>query len=188
MPRSHRRLLILSVSAGAGHVRAAQALEAAANSASPPLATTHLDLLTLVPRDFRKLYGEHYIRLIEKLPQLWSYLYERSDRPSRDSLLGRLKRGIEELNTRKLDTEIARLQPDVPMLLVSPLPGQEERNSDYLLESGAAMKAVDAATLVFKFSRLLGEPARLAAMSGAARRIGRPHAARDVIALVSASA
>ena len=34
-----------------------------------------------------------------------------------------------------------------PMLLVSPIPGQEERNADYLLESGAAIKAVDGATL-----------------------------------------
>ena len=42
------------------------------------------------------------------------------------------------------------------MLLVSPIPGQEERNADYLLEAGAAIKAVDGATLVFK----LGAPAR----------------------------
>ena len=45
-----------------------------------------------------------------------------------------------------------------PMLLVSPIPGQEERNADYLLESGAAIKAVDGATLVFKLARLMAEP------------------------------
>ena len=44
-----------------------------------------------------------------------------------------------------------------PMLLVSPIPGQEERNADYLLEAGAAIKSVDAATLVFKLGRLLGD-------------------------------
>jgi processive 1,2-diacylglycerol beta-glucosyltransferase len=60
-------LLLLSVSAGAGHVRAAQAIEAAARAAQPPLAVTHLDLLTLVPKEFRKLYGEQYIKLVEKL-------------------------------------------------------------------------------------------------------------------------
>jgi len=74
-----------------------------------------------------------------------------------------------------------------PMLLVSPIPGQEERNADYLLESGAAVKAVDAATLEFKFARLLADPARLRAMSEAARRIGRPRAAQDVVSLVAAS-
>jgi processive 1,2-diacylglycerol beta-glucosyltransferase len=331
-------------------------------------------LLTLVPKEFRKLYGEQYIRLVEKLPQLWSYLYSKSDRPSRDSLVGKLKRAAEKLNTRKLNAEIERLAPDVilcthflpaellsrqkskgrslpplwvqvtdfdvhalwvhshvdrycvaneevafrladrgvpreritvtgipvmpqfsapldraicagelglkpekftvlmmaggagvggldtlaervlrlpdppqlvalagrnadllqrlkalarqhpgklfplgftttvervmtaadlvvtkpgglsvseclakqrPMLLVSPIPGQEERNADYLLESGAAIKAVDGATLVFKLANLMAEPARLAAMSAAAARIGRPGAASDVVALIS---
>jgi processive 1,2-diacylglycerol beta-glucosyltransferase len=74
-----------------------------------------------------------------------------------------------------------------PMLLVSPIPGQEERNADYLLEAGAAVKAVDAATLEFKFGRLLADPGRLRAMGEAAHRIGRPDAAREVLALISAA-
>ena len=89
------KLLILSVSAGAGHLRAAQAIEAVARATHPPMEATHIDLLTLVPADFRKLYGQQYIKLVEKLPQLWAYLYSKSDRPSRDSLLGKLKRGAE---------------------------------------------------------------------------------------------
>jgi processive 1,2-diacylglycerol beta-glucosyltransferase len=369
-----QRLLILSVSAGAGHVRAAQALEAAAKSSNPPLAAIHLDVLTLVPQEFRKLYAEQYITLDDRLPPLWSYFYAKTDRPSRDSLIGKLKRAAEKLNTRKLQAEIARLRPEAivcthflpaellsrqkargvelppiwvqvtdfdvhalwvhphvdrycvasdevafrladrgvprarisvtgipvmpqfstpleratcarelgiaadrftvalmaggagigaldelaerllrasdelqlvalagrnagllarlkklakshprqlfplgftttvervmsaadlvvtkpggltvseclarhkPMLLVSPIPGQEERNADYLLEAGAALKAADAATLEFKLGQLLADPARLRAMSEAAHRTGRPHAARDVIALIS---
>ena len=86
------RLLILSVSAGAGHVRAAQALEAAARSSNPPLDATHVDLLSIVPKEFKKLYGDQYIKLVEKSPQLWSWLYSKSDRPSRDTLIGKLKR------------------------------------------------------------------------------------------------
>jgi processive 1,2-diacylglycerol beta-glucosyltransferase len=370
------RLLLLSVSAGAGHVRAADAIVAAAASARPKVDATHIDVLSLVPKDFRKLYGEQYIRLVEKLPQLWSFLYAKSDRPSRDSLVGKLKRAAEKLNTRKLHAEIERLKPDVilathflpaellsrrkakgaklpplwvqvtdfdvhalwvhphvdrycvandevafrlaergvpadrisvtgipvmpqfstpldratcakelgilpgkftvlmmaggagvgsidelaerllripeasqlvalagrnadllgrlralakrhpgrlfplgftttvervmtaadlvvtkpgglstseclakhkPMLLVSPIPGQEERNADYLLESGAALKAVDGATLSFKVAGLLADPRRLTAMSTAAAHIGRPHAAAEVVALISAS-
>jgi processive 1,2-diacylglycerol beta-glucosyltransferase len=72
-----------------------------------------------------------------------------------------------------------------PMLLVSPIPGQEERNADYLLEAGAAVKAADAATLEFKLGKLMTDPAKLRAMSEAAHKIGRPQAARDVIALCS---
>jgi len=73
-----------------------------------------------------------------------------------------------------------------PMLLVSPIPGQEERNADYLLEAGAALKAIDATTLEFKLARLLAEPRRLATMSEAARRIATPDAARAVLELMCA--
>jgi processive 1,2-diacylglycerol beta-glucosyltransferase len=73
-----------------------------------------------------------------------------------------------------------------PMLLVSPIPGQEERNADYLLEAGAAIKAVDGPTLEFKLARLLANPGRLRAMSEAAHRIGTPRAAREVVRLISA--
>jgi processive 1,2-diacylglycerol beta-glucosyltransferase len=72
-----------------------------------------------------------------------------------------------------------------PMLLVSPIPGQEERNADYLLEAGAAIKAVDGATLAFKLGGLLAHPERLRVMSEAAHRISAPQAARDVLALSS---
>jgi processive 1,2-diacylglycerol beta-glucosyltransferase len=74
-----------------------------------------------------------------------------------------------------------------PMLLVSPIPGQEERNADYLMEAGAAIKAVDAATLEFKLARLIKDPARLRAMSDAALVIARPKAAAEVVASVSAA-
>jgi len=369
------RLLILSVSAGAGHVRAADAIAAAATAATPAHQALHVDLLSLVPREFKKLYGEQYIKLVEKLPQLWSYLYSKTDRPTRDSFVGKLKRAAEKVNTRRLNAEIEKFAPDAivcthflpaellsrqkskgkplpplwvqvtdfdvhalwvhrqvdrycvandevafrlgdrgvprerihvtgipvmpqfaapldrvtcarelglaankftvlmmaggagvgslddlaarllrlpddlqlialagrnaellkrlqalagkhpgklfplgftttvervmtaadlvvtkpgglsvseclakakPMLLVSPIPGQEERNADYLLEAGAAIKAVDGATLEFKLARLLSDPERLRAMSAAAHKIGTPHAARDVVRLISA--
>ncbi len=366
-----KHLLLLSVSAGNGHVRAAQAVEAAARAAGH--TATHLDLLTLVPKDFRKLYADQYIKLVDKLPQLWAWLYSKSDRPSRDTLVGRLKRLVEKVNTRKLDAEIARLAPDAilcthflpaellsrqkgkgralaplwvqvtdfdvhslwihphvdhycvaseevafrladrgiprekisvtgipvmpqfsepleravcarelgvapdrftaavmaggagigsldelaarllrqpgdgqlialagrnagmlarlrklakahpdhlfplgftstvervmtasdlvitkpggltvseclakgkPMLLVSPIPGQEERNADYLLEWGTALKAMDGATLEYKYARLAGNPARLRSMGEAALRIARPRSASMVISLM----
>src|SRR5262245_45649425 len=107
-----KHILALSVSAGAGHVRAADAICAAARAAIPKIDATHVDLLSLVPKEFRKLYAEQYIKLVEKLPQLWSMLYAKTDRPSRDSLLGALKRGAEKLNTRKLNAEIEKFAPD----------------------------------------------------------------------------
>jgi processive 1,2-diacylglycerol beta-glucosyltransferase len=65
------------------------------------------------------------------------------------------------------------------MLIVNPIPGQESRNSDFLLENGAAIKANNAATLPLKLSRLLGDPGRLNAIKANAKRLGKPRAAFD---------
>jgi processive 1,2-diacylglycerol beta-glucosyltransferase len=69
----------------------------------------------------------------------------------------------------------------LPMILSAPIPGQEERNADYLLEEGAALKAIDLLALRLRAEALLGDPRRLARMAERARAIGRPYAARDVL-------
>jgi processive 1,2-diacylglycerol beta-glucosyltransferase len=70
----------------------------------------------------------------------------------------------------------------LPMVLVNPIPGQEVRNGDYLLEQGAAVRCNTAATIGWKIDQLLSEPGRLQRMQAAALRIGRPDAAADVLA------
>jgi processive 1,2-diacylglycerol beta-glucosyltransferase len=73
----------------------------------------------------------------------------------------------------------------LPMIIVSPIPGQEERNADYLLEHGAALKALDASALENKIKRLLAHPEKINAMKKNARAIARPDAARNVLDRVS---
>ena len=69
----------------------------------------------------------------------------------------------------------------LPMAVFSPIPGQEERNSDHLLEEGAGIRCNELTTLPFKIDRLLDHPTRLSAMRRAATAMGRPHAARTVV-------
>jgi len=69
----------------------------------------------------------------------------------------------------------------LPMAIFSPIPGQEERNSDHLLEEGAAIRCNELTTLPYKIDHLLEDGARFAAMRENARRLGHPHAARDVV-------
>ena len=76
----------------------------------------------------------------------------------------------------------------VPMIVHSPIPGQEERNADHLLEQGAALKAVDTVGLEYRVKELLASQARLAQLCERARALARPHAARDVLRIVLASA
>jgi processive 1,2-diacylglycerol beta-glucosyltransferase len=69
----------------------------------------------------------------------------------------------------------------LPMMVVEPIPGQEERNSDHLLESGAAARASTLAVIGHKLDRILQEPGRLDAMRAATARLGRPDAAAVVV-------
>ena len=370
------KIAILSVSAGAGHVRAAQALQAAAELWYPDVATVHVDLMDLVPKLFKTVYAETYIKVVERHPAFWGYLYDKSDREKVDSALSRLRIAIERLNTQKLKKVLAEINPDhvicthflpaqllsgkigrgsfdrpvwvqvtdfdvhalwiqphisgyfvaheevawrmaergipperirvtgipimpvfaeryeraacaaefglkpckstllmmsggagvggieilarrllqlegdfqlvalagknekllvelqniashhpgrlfpmgftrviervmaasdlaitkpgglttseclaigLPMIVVSPIPGQEERNADFLLENGAALKACDAGALAWRVDSLLHEPQHLATMREHALRLGRPNAAREVLEVVLAS-
>lgn len=68
----------------------------------------------------------------------------------------------------------------LPMAIIAPIPGQEERNSDHLLEDGVAVKCNEMTTLSYKIDKLLDQPERLAAMRLAAQSLGRPDAARTI--------
>jgi processive 1,2-diacylglycerol beta-glucosyltransferase len=69
----------------------------------------------------------------------------------------------------------------LPMVLIAPIPGQEERNADYLMEQGVALKAQDAVALEYKLGQLLADPERLARMRAAMRGLGHGEAARAVL-------
>jgi processive 1,2-diacylglycerol beta-glucosyltransferase len=69
----------------------------------------------------------------------------------------------------------------LPMVIVSPVPGQEERNSDHLLEEGVAIKCNDLVTLPYKIDQLLDHPTRLKRMRTLAGKLGRPDSARVIV-------
>jgi processive 1,2-diacylglycerol beta-glucosyltransferase len=69
----------------------------------------------------------------------------------------------------------------LPMAIFSPIPGQEERNSDHLLEEGIAIRCNNLTTIAYKVDQLLGNPARLESMRQNARRLGRPNACKEIV-------
>lgn len=107
------RIAIFSVSAGAGHVRAAQAIEAAAGALFPNVEATHVDVMSLVSRAFRKTYADGYLQVVGRGPALWGYLYTRTDRVATESTVNRLRETIERLNTRRFAAKLRELDPDV---------------------------------------------------------------------------
>ena len=75
----------------------------------------------------------------------------------------------------------------LPMIVNSPIPGQEERNADYLMEQGVALKALDAVTLEYRVGLLMNQPGRLAQMQSRAKTLAQADAGRRVIATVLAA-
>ena len=76
------------------------------------------------------------------------------------------------------------LAKGLPMVIVSPLPGQEARNTDFLLEKGIGIHVHEVRDLADEVSLLLRSPEKLKAMACAARENGKPGAADDIAKLV----
>ncbi|WP_035057797.1 MGDG synthase family glycosyltransferase [Andreprevotia chitinilytica] len=107
-----KKILLLSVSAGAGHMRAAEAIRVCADAHPQDIQATHLDVMDYVSTSFRKLYTDFYIKLVSNHPALWGYLYQKTDEASQSGLSQKLRRAVERLNCRSLVAEIKRLKPD----------------------------------------------------------------------------
>ncbi len=105
------RILLLSVSAGAGHVRAAQAIQAAAASHPAAPQVLHLDVMDYVNAAFRKLYTDFYIRLVTRAPALWGMLYQASHEARPDSRREAVRRALERWNAHPLLDAIAHFLP-----------------------------------------------------------------------------
>jgi processive 1,2-diacylglycerol beta-glucosyltransferase len=98
-----KRILVLSASVGAGHLRAAQAVDAALREIDPAAEVRNLDVLALTNAAFRRIYGEAYLDLVNLAPHVLGFFYDLLDRPrSASSRRDRFRRALERLNLTKL--------------------------------------------------------------------------------------
>src|SRR6478672_2346693 len=77
-------------------------------------------------------------------------------------------------------TACEALAKGLVFVIANPIPGQEERNSDHLLENGCAIRSNNPATLGYKIQQLIGDPPRLASLRQNALNFARPSAAFDI--------
>jgi processive 1,2-diacylglycerol beta-glucosyltransferase len=103
------RVLLLSASSGAGHVRAAQALEKAF-AARGDCRVEHVDVIQHVSKVFQRLYDKTYINMVRRAPALMGVLYDRTDKPW-EKMRPRL--AIDRLNTQPMIRMLKRAQPDL---------------------------------------------------------------------------
>lgn len=107
-----RKVLLLSASAGAGHVRAAQAIEKAFKEEGngDGREVQHLDILNYTNKVFRHLYSKAYIDLVNKLPEVPGWVYDKLDKPWKNE---RRRLALDKLNTRPLVKLLRGYQPDL---------------------------------------------------------------------------
>src|SRR5215472_9469237 len=108
-PNRKPRVLILSASSGAGHVRAGQALEEAFQ-AQGNCEVAHIDSLHYVSKLFQRIYDKAYIRMVNRAPDLMGLLYQQTDKPW-SHLRGRL--AMDRLNTQPMIRMLKKVQPDL---------------------------------------------------------------------------
>jgi processive 1,2-diacylglycerol beta-glucosyltransferase len=132
-----KRILLLSASAGAGHVRAAQALEKAfqlhAAERGADYEIRHVDTLDYTNKVFRHLYSKAYIDLVNKLPEVPGWIYDKLDKPWKNE---RRRLALDKLNTRPFVKLLREYHPDIivcthflPAEIVSWLKAKERLNS-----------------------------------------------------------
>lgn len=107
-----RKILLLSASAGAGHVRAAEALEKAFKQRvdSERFEVHHFDVLNYTNKLFRHLYSKAYIDLVNKMPEVPGWVYDKLDKPWKNE---RRRLALDKLNTRPFVKMLREYQPDL---------------------------------------------------------------------------
>lgn len=105
-----KKVLILSASAGAGHLRAAQAVERAFIEMGAAEEVRHIDTLEYTNKLFRNLYSKAYIDMVNKAPELLGWLYDQFDKPWKNE---RRRLAFDKLNTRPFVKMLTEYQPDI---------------------------------------------------------------------------
>jgi processive 1,2-diacylglycerol beta-glucosyltransferase len=104
------RVLILSATSGAGHIRSAQAIEKAFLEVGAARQVRHVDSLEYTSYVVRNLYSKTYIDMVNKAPDLLGWLYDASDKPWTNE---RRRLAFDRLNTRPLVRMINDYKPEI---------------------------------------------------------------------------
>jgi processive 1,2-diacylglycerol beta-glucosyltransferase len=105
-----KKVLILSASVGAGHLRAAEAIEKAFAETDAPVEVKNIDVLEYTNPLFRRLYGKAYLDMVNSMPEVLGWLYDSLDKPWENE---RRRLALDRLNTLPLIKMLRREKPDL---------------------------------------------------------------------------
>ncbi len=107
------RILIATITAGAGHLQAAAALEEAWRALRPRDTLEKVDLQKFFSPLHRKVYTEGYVNLIARAPELWGLLFKATDKPKLVRRLAALRRKLPPRSGTKFIRHLYQFRPDI---------------------------------------------------------------------------
>ncbi|PIR43051.1 hypothetical protein COV24_04710 [candidate division WWE3 bacterium CG10_big_fil_rev_8_21_14_0_10_32_10] len=112
MVKRNKKILIISVSTGSGHVRAANSILKTAREKHPHLHIDHIDMMDYVSKTMRKTIVESYNLMVKQLPELWSFFYKKTDGHKFSTHVRRLSKLFNRVNTGHFFEYIKNYKPD----------------------------------------------------------------------------
>ena len=106
----NKKILILSAAVGAGHLRAAEAIEKEFKRQIPAAEVRNIDVLNYTNPLFRRLYGRAYLDMVNRMPEVLGWMYDSLDRPWENE---RRRLALDRLNTQPLIKFLKTYQPDL---------------------------------------------------------------------------
>jgi processive 1,2-diacylglycerol beta-glucosyltransferase len=107
------KVLIATITAGAGHLAAAAALDEAWRALRPGDTVDRVDLLKFFSPLHRKIHADGYVALVERAPELWGMLFDKTDRPKVARSLNRFKRAFPSQSRARFERYLKQFKPDV---------------------------------------------------------------------------
>lgn len=105
-----KKVLILSAAVGAGHLRAAEAIEKAFNQSKIAKEVKNIDVLNYTNPLFRRLYGKAYLDMVNKMPEVLGWMYDSLDKPWENE---RRRLALDRLNTKPFINLLKNEKPDL---------------------------------------------------------------------------
>src|SRR5204863_4588071 len=107
------RILIATVTAGAGHLAAAAALDEAWSALRPEDVVERLDLVKFFSPLHRRMVSDGYVKLVQHAPELWGMMFAKTDSTRRAERMNKIKRLFPSNSRSKFAAHIRQFKPDV---------------------------------------------------------------------------
>lgn len=133
------KLLIISVSAGSGHVQVAKSIEEQATADG--IDAKHIDMMDYVSPAMKKAIVDMYDKIASDYPAVWKYMYQFSDSTVRIKALERAFQLARKITDQHFFAFVREYQP-THLICTHPFPAQALESEGILEEIGSDLSLV----------------------------------------------